>query len=110
MLVKVFSRSIAMLGLIGLMAFSSQATPLPRSGTVLKMINGDLMCYIELRDSQGKIHQLGAVFELCERPKKFLNKKVGLTYKKLSVSDCQSAEPCGKTRKEMLAVKLKLIR
>jgi hypothetical protein len=53
---------------------------------------------------------LGAVFEICEQAKKFQNKKVTLTYKKIRVSDCQSAEPCGKTRKEMLIVKMKAIR
>jgi hypothetical protein len=110
MLAKILGSSITLLatGLIGLTA--STATPLPQSGTILRMINGDLMCYVELKDNKGKEHQVGATFGICEQSQKFLNKKVTLTYKKIRVSDCQSAEPCGKTRKEMLVVKMKLIR
>jgi hypothetical protein len=81
---------------------------LPRNGTVLKMTNGDIMCYIELRDVAGKKHTLGADFELCNKPKKFLNRRVQITYDRVKVSDCQSAEPCGKTRWETIAVRLKL--
>jgi hypothetical protein len=84
------------------------ATKLPRNGTVLKMTNGDIMCYIELRDVAGKKHNLGADFELCNKPQKFLNRRVQITYARVKVNDCQSAEPCGKTRWETLAVRLKL--
>jgi hypothetical protein len=35
-----------------------------------------------------------------------VNKQVKLTYKKGSVNDCQSADPCGKTRIENLVVKM----
>jgi hypothetical protein len=84
------------------------ATKLPRNGTVLKMTNGDIMCYIELRDVAGKKHTLGADFELCNKPQKFLNRRVQITYARVKVNDCQSAEPCGKTRWETLAVRLKL--
>jgi hypothetical protein len=110
MLAKILGSSVTLLatGLIGLTA--SIAAPLPSSGTILKMTNGDLMCYVDLKDSKGKEHQVGATFEICEQSKKFLNKKVTLTYKKIRVNDCQSAEPCGKTRREMLVVKMKRIR
>ncbi len=84
------------------------ATKLPRNGTVLKMINGDIMCYIDLRDVSGNKHTIGADFELCNKPKKFLNRRVQITYARVKVNDCQSAEPCGKTRWETLAVRLKL--
>jgi hypothetical protein len=84
------------------------ATKLPRNGTVLKMTNGDIMCYIELRDVAGRKHTLGADFSLCENPDKFLNRRVKLTYERAKVSDCESAEPCGKTRWETLVVRLKL--
>jgi hypothetical protein len=84
------------------------ATNLPRNGTVLKMTNGDIMCYIDLRDVSGKKMTIGADFELCNKPKKFLNRRVQITYQRVKVSDCQSAEPCGKTRWETIAVRLKL--
>jgi hypothetical protein len=84
------------------------AAKLPRNGTVLKMTNGDIMCYIELRDVGGRKHTLGADFSLCEKPDKFLNRRVKITYERAKVSDCESAEPCGKTRWETLVVRLKL--
>jgi hypothetical protein len=84
------------------------ANKLPRNGTVLKMTNGDIMCYVELRDVSGKKHTIGADFELCNKPKKFLNRRVQITYARVKVNDCESAEPCGKTRWETLAVRLKL--
>jgi hypothetical protein len=79
----------------------------PTSGKVLKLTNGDLMCYAEI-DDRGKKYHLGADFDVC-RQIKFLNKKVKLTYKQSKVNNCQSNEPCGKTRIENLIVKMKLI-
>ena len=84
------------------------AAKLPRHGTVLKMTIGDISCYIDIRDVAGRKHTLGADFSLCEKPDKYLNRRVQLTYERTKVSDCQSAEPCGKTRWETLVVRLKL--
>ena len=78
----------------------------PRSGKVLKLTNGDLMCYADIED-RGKKYHLGADFDVCGQTK-LLNKKVKLTYKRSKVNDCQSSEPCGKTRIENLIVKMKL--
>ena len=64
----------------------------PTSGKLLKLTNGDLMCYVDLMDARGKKYNLGADFSVCEQSK-LLNKQVQLTYKKIKVSDCQSAEP-----------------
>ena len=81
----------------------------PSSGKLLKLVNGDLMCYVELIDSRGKKFNMGATFEICEQTK-LLNKRVRLTYKMINVNDCQSAEPCGKTRREKAIVTMKLFR
>jgi hypothetical protein len=81
----------------------------PTIGKVLTLINGDLMCYVDVIDARGKKYNLGAYFEICQQSQ-FLNKRVQLTYKRGNVNDCQSAEPCGKTRVENLIVKMKLIR
>ena len=78
----------------------------PNSGKVLKLTNGDLMCYVDIED-RGKKYHLGADFDICNQTK-FLNKKVKLTYKRSKVNDCQSNEPCGKTRIENLIVKMRL--
>ncbi|MBD2339279.1 hypothetical protein H6G64_20110 [Calothrix sp. FACHB-156] len=86
----------------------ASATAQPQIGTVKEMVNGDLKCYVTLVDEKGTEHNLGATFEVCEKPETFLNKKVSLTYKIESVSDCQSAEPCGKSKKESLISQMEI--
>jgi hypothetical protein len=81
----------------------------PTSGKVLKLTNGDLMCYVDLVDAGGKKYNLGADFSICDRSE-FLNQQVRLTYKKIKVSDCQSAEPCGKSKLKNAIVKMRLVR
>ncbi len=83
---------------------------LPKIGTVKKITNGDLLCYVSLVDEKGKQHELGADFGICGQEKAYLNKKVRLTYGLANVSDCQSAEPCGKTRQEQVIEKMELVR
>jgi hypothetical protein len=81
----------------------------PTRGKVLKLTSGDLMCYVDLVDAGGKKYSLGADFSICEQSK-FLNQQVRLTYKKIKVSDCQSAEPCGKSKLKNAIVKMRLVR
>jgi hypothetical protein len=107
MFTKIIVSSFSLLVMLAAVPADASAK-LPRNGTVLKMTNGDIMCYIELRDVAGRKHTLGADFSLCENPDKFLNRRVKLTYERAKVSDCESAEPCGKTRWETLVVRLKL--
>jgi hypothetical protein len=77
---------------------SDKSVVIPTSGKLLKLVNGDLMCYVDLVDARGKkYHSLGANFEICNQTK-LLNKRVKLTYKWVRVSDCQGIEPCGKSR------------
>jgi hypothetical protein len=85
------------------------ASNLPTSGKVVSLTNGDLMCYVKLEDQRGVRHDLGADFELCNN-NKFLNQKVSLTYKRTQVSDCQSAEPCGKSRWVNLITKMTIVK
>jgi hypothetical protein len=94
--------------LVACTAVSALAAPLPRTGKIIKMTNGDLMCYLEVKDSQGKVHNVGASFEICEQ-QKLLNKRVRFTYKKMPISDCQSAELCGKTRMETIVVRMQTL-
>jgi hypothetical protein len=92
-------------------AQASEVVTRPSIGTVKSMTNGDIMCYVNLVDNKGKMYKnIGASFEICAKEKTFLNKKVRLSYKKVSVNDCQSAEPCGKKRLETLITKMELIR
>jgi len=84
-------------------------TVLPTIGTVKELVNGDLLCYATLTDEQGIEHQVGASFEICAESAKLLNKKVRASYTVESVSDCQSAEPCGKTKKESIITKMEVL-
>lgn len=89
---------------------SSPSAPAhPTIGTVQKIVNGDLMCYVTLLDQKGVQQQLGATFDICDNQAKFLNQQVKLTYKVTSVNDCQSAEPCGKSRQASLISSMEVI-
>jgi hypothetical protein len=91
--------------LLALTATTTLAAPLPRTGKIIKMVNGDLLCYLEVKDSKGKVRNLGATFDICEQTK-LLNKPVRFTYKKMAIADCRSIDPCGKTRMETIVVRL----
>jgi hypothetical protein len=80
----------------------------PKVATIKRMVSGDLMCYVTLVDERGREQEVGATFDICNQQTAFLNRKVRLSYQTLSVNDCQSAEPCGKTRKESLISKIEL--
>ncbi|WP_255427046.1 hypothetical protein [Sphaerospermopsis sp. LEGE 00249] len=81
----------------------------PQVGTVKELVNGDLMCYVTLVDEQGKENQVGASFDICAEEGKFLNKKVRAIFTVESVNDCESAEPCGKTRQESIITKMEVL-
>ncbi|MTJ06575.1 MULTISPECIES: hypothetical protein [unclassified Anabaena] len=81
----------------------------PKVGIVKELVNGDLLCYVTLVDEKGIEHNVGATFEICEEEKKFLNKKIRAVYEIESVSDCESIEPCGKTRQESIITKMEVV-
>jgi hypothetical protein len=85
----------------------TKSTSYPAIGTVVNMTNGDRMCYVDIA-AGGKVYHLGADFSICNQPT-FLKQKVRLTYKIMKVNDCQSAEPCGKSRRENLIIGMKVI-
>ena len=90
-------------------AQASDSVEQPEVATVESIVSGDLMCYVTLVDENGIRHQdVGATFEICENQETFLNKKVNLAYEEIPVNDCQSAEPCGKTRLQTLIIQMTL--
>ena len=118
---KATTQSIA-LAILSLLpaALSSAGTPdrsnpaasrrnMPTTGKVVKLTRGDLMCYVDLIDTNGKKHNIGADFAICDRPE-FLTKQVRLTYRRIRVNDCLSNESCGKTRLKNAIVKMTLVR
>ncbi|NJM86101.1 MAG: hypothetical protein HC769_04335 [Cyanobacteria bacterium CRU_2_1] len=85
----------------------SQAVNQPTTATVDSLVNGDLMCYATLIDENGvRYESVGATFEICAAQTLYLNKRVNLVYGEVSVNDCQSAEPCGKTRLQTLITQM----
>ncbi|MEM9924085.1 MAG: hypothetical protein AAF915_10105 [Cyanobacteria bacterium P01_D01_bin.50] len=93
---------------------TSSATPKPGEGqpkfaTIKGIVQGDLQCYVTLTDEQGKEQEIGASFEICGKKQQFLNQKVNLSYDILNVNDCQSIEPCGKTKQVSSIVKMDVI-
>ncbi len=81
----------------------------PKVATIKNMVNGDLKCYVSLVDEKGAEREIGATFEVCEDKDKLLNKKVNLSYENVNVNDCESAEPCGKTKIESLIAKMEVV-
>lgn len=81
----------------------------PKIATIKEIVQGDLACYVTLIDEQGKEQGLSASFDICTQDKTFLNKKVKLSYDILNFNDCESIEPCGKTKKESAIVKMEVV-
>ncbi len=67
------------------------------------------MCYVTLENENGKEFFAGATFEICEQEDAFLNQKVSLTYDLVNINDCESIEPCGKTRRENIITQMRII-
>jgi len=78
----------------------------PEMGIIREIQQGDLMCYITFTDESGKERTEGAIFELCEQPEQYLNRRYRLVYGVHNVNDCTSNEPCGKTRRANLIERL----
>jgi hypothetical protein len=107
---------IASLALIGSSGVAHPALALPQGNanlptvaTLQKLVNGDLKCYVTLADSSGKkFQEVGATFRVCETAKPYLNQRVTWQYGLAQVNDCQSSEPCGRTRTETLITQMQL--
>ncbi len=81
----------------------------PKIATIREIVQGDLKCYVTLIDEQDKEQTIGASFEICAQEKEFINQKVKLSYDILNFNDCESNEPCGKTKKESAIVKMEVV-
>ncbi|WP_414529875.1 hypothetical protein [Nodularia chucula] len=87
----------------------SVANNQPTTGTVKELVTGDIICYATIVDEQGKEHRVGASFEICAESAKYLNKKVRASYEIASLNDCESIEPCGKTRQESIISQMEIL-
>ncbi|MEA5516048.1 hypothetical protein [Nodularia sp. UHCC 0506] len=78
-------------------------------GTVKELVTGDIICYATIVDEQGKEHNISASFEICAESEKYLNQKVRLSYEIASLNDCESIEPCGKSREESIISQMEIL-
>lgn len=96
--------------IISLLPVRSQQKSLPDVATVTDLVNGDLACYVDLVDMEGKKYQgIYATFEICEKVS-LLNKQVKLSYQEESFSDCEGIEPCGKSQTQLAIVEMNLLK
>lgn len=81
------------------------------SGTLVKMENGDIACYLHLRDDKGAAFTELGDFELCQQEKRLLGRRVALTYRVANVQseECQGDPDCRKSKRVALVVSAKVI-
>jgi hypothetical protein len=75
---------------------------LPKVARIEETQSGDLMCYVTVTNSQGNTTTIGAEYSFCNDSEQFLGRTLGLGYRETSVADCESNEPCGQSRQELL--------
>lgn len=79
-------------------------------GTVTSLDNGDIACYVHLRDDSGKVFTEMADFDICFQKPSLIGKRVTLTYKleKVMAASCQGNPDCTKTDTVPLIVSAKI--
>ena len=80
-------------------------------GTVVDLQNGDISCYMELKDDKGATFQESADFEICMQKPPLKGKRVRLTYKlsRVQAASCQGAPDCKKSETVPLVVSATII-
>lgn len=75
-------------------------------GTVTSLDNGDIACYVHLRDDAGKSFTEKADFDICFQKPSLVGKRVTLTYKleKVMAASCQGDPDCKATETVPLIV------
>lgn len=89
--------------------YLAQTEEKPQMGRITEIVQGDIMCYVTLWDEANREHNLGATFDICAQSDRLLNRTVSLQYGVETVNDCQSNEPCGKTREELMITDAKIV-
>ncbi|MBX9944532.1 MAG: hypothetical protein K2Y40_10680 [Reyranella sp.] len=69
-------------------------------GTVTAVTNGDVACYLTLKDDRGAVFEEMAKFEICEQKPPLKGKRVALSYElgRVMSDECQGDPDCKKTR------------
>jgi hypothetical protein len=81
------------------------------TGTIVRMENGDIACYLHLKDERGADFTELGDFDLCLQEKRLVGRRVALTYQAGSVQseECQGDPDCRKSKKIPLVVGAKVI-
>lgn len=81
------------------------------AGTLVKMDNGDIACYLHLRDERGAAFTERGDFELCQREKQLVGRRLALTWRVENVQseECQGDPDCRKTRRVPIVVAVKVL-
>ncbi len=90
--------------MLALAAPALAQTPGPARGTVLSAENGDIACYVRIRDEAGQTRSWMADFDICNRAERSIGRMVGLTWSAASVQhpSCQGDPSCRRTQRVML--------
>lgn len=90
--------------MLALAAPALAQSPGPARGTVLSAQNGDIACYIRIRDEAGQTRSWMADFDLCNRAERSIGRMVGLSWRAESVQhpSCQGDPNCRRTQRVML--------
>jgi hypothetical protein len=109
-----FSFSVIAASTVGFFASPStvqaQKVQRPTVAKVTELTNGDLACYVTLVDGKKRSYNFVGDFNFCAQEKTYLNKRVRLTYGKMRINDCQSAEPCGKTKVVTAITRMRVVK
>jgi hypothetical protein len=69
------------------------------TGTVVRLVPGDIACYLEMKDERGRSFQESAEFEICSQKPSLVGKRVALKYGigKVQSASCQGDPACKKS-------------
>jgi len=76
----------------------------PARGTIVSAQEGDIACYLRIRDTTGQTGNWMAGFDLCPQARRALGREVGLQWRSESVMhpSCQGDTSCRRTQRVLL--------
>ncbi|MEA2162269.1 MAG: hypothetical protein QOK37_396 [Thermoanaerobaculia bacterium] len=79
-------------------------------GTLTKAVNGDVACYLTLKDDRGVVFDEMADFSICEKPK-LIGKRLLLKYslENVMADECQGNPDCTKSKKVALVTSVQVL-
>lgn len=77
------------------------------TGTLLTVNQGDISCYLELRDDAGKVFHESGSFELCNNKLKGQRVQLGYSMQNVQASSCQGDPSCKKSERIALVTSMR---